>query len=73
MGAKGTLGRLRRSWEGMGPWVPKPFRMESNFEWKVLRMERHSEMKANLEFAEVTTIAASTVKLPARVLMALGF
>ena len=54
-GSKGTQGRLRRPWgDGpMGPFgvVPKPFRMESNFEWKVitkgspLRNESHGSRK----------------------------
>ena len=45
---------------GMGPWGPLGL-FRSYFEWKaipngrLLRMEKHSEMKANLEFAEVTT------------------
>ena len=41
---------------GMGPWGPLGL-FRSYFEWKaipngrLLRMEKHSEMKANLEFA----------------------
>ena len=37
---RGAQGRLRRPWEGMGPGpfgiILKPFRMESNFAWKVI-------------------------------------
>ena len=35
--------------------IPKLFRMESNSEWKVITNGKKSEMKADLEFAEVTT------------------
>ena len=48
-GPKGTQGRLRRPWE-VGPWgplgvIPKSFRMESHFEWKVITKGSYSEMK----------------------------
>jgi len=54
-GGQGTQGRLRRPW-GNGPLepsgvIPKPFRMESHFEWKGIskgrpfRMAKHSEWK----------------------------
>ena len=49
-GPKGTQGRLRRPWGdgAMGPFgvIPKPFPMESRFEWRVITKEKHSEMKA---------------------------
>ena len=44
----------------MDPWGPLGL-FRSHFEWKaipngrLLRLERHSETKANLEFAEVTS------------------
>ena len=59
-GAKGTQGRLRRPWEGMGPWGHLGL-FRSHFESKaisngrLLRMGRHSEERANLKFARETT------------------
>ena len=58
--AKSLETNLRRPWGGMGPCDPLGL-FRSHFEGKsissgrLLRMVRHSEMKTDLEFAEVTT------------------
>ena len=46
-GPKGAFGALGGDGP-MGPFgvIPKPFRMESRFEWRVITKEKHSEMKA---------------------------
>ena len=49
-GPKGTQGDLRgpKGDGAMGSFgvIPKPFPMESRFEWRVITKEKHSEMKA---------------------------
>ena len=53
---RGPKGAFSALWGNgpMGPFgvIPKPFRMESNFEWKVIT---NGKTFRNLEFAEVTT------------------
>ena len=46
-GPKGAFGALGGN-GAMGPFgvIPKPFPMESRFEWRVITKEKHSEMKA---------------------------
>ena len=52
-GPKGTQGDPRAPSAPLGGWghgalwvIPKPFPMESRFEWRVITKEKHSEMKA---------------------------
>ena len=52
-GPKGAFGALGGN-GAMGPSrvIPKPFPMESRFEWRVITKENHSEMKAVAAFED---------------------
>ena len=52
-GPKGAIGAVWGD-EPMGPFgvIPKPFSMESRFEWRVITKEKHSEIKAVSAFED---------------------